>query len=431
MPISTPISEDRPIPRLARAGLEVSLTDTPVVLIQGPRQSGKTSLARIVAEPLGYGYATFDDENLVRASLEDPLGFVSNLPPKMVLDEIQRVPELFTAIKLVVDRNRQPGRFLLTGSADVLLLPRLADSLAGRIEIIRLHPLAQVELHEQPPSFLKRLFNSDFKTSTRERLGPALAELIVAGGFPAALARPPARRRAWYQAYVQTLVQRDVRNLARIAALDSIPRLLQLAANQTARLFNVSEIASPFTLSLPTIRDYLTLLERVFLIDILPPWHLQPIRRLVKTPKLHLGDTGLAAMLLGMDAERLNGNRMLLGQFLETFVFQELRRQAGVHQEPVAFYHFRSRDDQEVDIVLESGTRIAGVEVKASATVRSDDFRGLRKLQEIAGERLTCGVVLYDGEAMLGFGRKLFAIPISALWAKEPQNNEHQFAWRS
>jgi uncharacterized protein len=416
MPEFIIISQDHPLPRLARTGLETSLKDTPVVLIQGPRQSGKTSLARIVAEPLGYGYATFDDENLVRSVRQDPIGFVSNLPPTMVLDEIQRVPEIFTAIKLVVDRDRKPGRFLLTGSADVLLLPKLAESLAGRIEVFRLHPLAQTELHEKFSTFLTQLFNADFKISTYKRLGPALSEVMVNGGFPAALARPHARRRAWYQAYIQTLVQRDVRNLARISALDSIPRLLQMAANQTARLFNVSELASPFQLSLPTVRDYLTLLERVFLIDLLPSWHLHPTKRLIKAPKLHISDTGIAAASLGMNADRLNSNRALLGQMLETFVFQELRRQASARSEPIAFYHFRNRDDHEVDIVLENGLSVAGVEVKASATVRNEDFRGLRKLQEIAGQHFVCGVVIYDGETTLSFGPRLFAVPISCLW---------------
>jgi uncharacterized protein len=417
MPESPIISQDQPSPRLARAGLETSLKDTPVVLIQGPRQSGKTSLARIVAEPLGYGYATFDDENLVRSVRQDPIGFVSNLPATMVLDEIQRVPEIFTAIKLVVDRDRKPGRFLLTSSADVLLLPKLAESLAGRIEVIRLHPLSQIELQKKPLTFLTHLFNADFKMSTYKRLGPALSEVIVNGGFPAALARPQARRRAWYQAYIQTIVQRDVRNLARISALESIPRLLQMAANQTARLFNTSELASPFQLSLPTVRDYITLLERVFLIDLLPPWHLHSTKRLIKTPKLHISDTGIAAALLGMNADRLNINRTLLGQLLETFVFQELRRQASADSEPIAFYHFRNRDDHEVDIVLENGLSVAGVEVKASATVKNEDFRGLRKLQEIAGQHFVCGVVIYDGETTLSFGSQLFAVPISVLWA--------------
>jgi predicted AAA+ superfamily ATPase len=247
-------------------------------------------------------------------------------------------------------------------------------------------------------------------------MGLGLAELVVAGGFPAALTRQSARRRIWYQAYVQTLIQRDVRDLARIASLDLMPRLLELAAGQTAHLFNVSDLASPFGLSRPTVRDYLTLLERVFLVDLLPPWHIRHINRLVRTPKLHLNDTGLAAALLRLDATGLHTNRALLGQLLETFVFQELRRQAGASPEALAFYHFRNRDDHEVDIVIERGAVLAGVEVKASGTVRNEDFRGLRKLQEISGERFACGVVLYDGEASVRFGPRLFALPVQTLW---------------
>lgn len=408
------------LPRLAAANVQAALEDTPVVLIQGPRQCGKTTLACAVAEPRGYGYLSFDDDNLARAARADPLGFVADLPPRMVLDEVQRVPEIFTSIKLVVDRDRQPGRFLLTGSADVLLLPKLADSLAGRLEVIRLHPMAQVELRQHAAQFVEQLFQGQFPHTMATRLGLTLSEMLVAGGFPAALARQSPRRRAWYQAYVQTLVQRDVRELARIAALDVMPRLLELAAGQTAHLFNVSNLASPFGLSRPTVRDYLTLLERVFLVDVLPPWHKQHIDRLVKTPKLHMGDTGVACALLRLDAAAVHANRELLGQLLETFVFQELRRQSGAQAESVSFFHFRHRDDHEVDIVLEQSGKVAGVEVKASATVRAQDFRGLRKLQEIADERFACGVVLYDGEVSLPFGPGLFAVPIQALWSAPP-----------
>jgi predicted AAA+ superfamily ATPase len=277
--------------------------------------------------------------------------------------------------------------------------------------------LAQVELRQQSAGFLRQLFRAEFGVVVATRMGLKLAELVVAGGFPAALTRQPPRRKAWYQAYVQTLVQRDVRDLARIAALDVVPRLLELAAGQTARLLNVSELAGPFGLSRPTVRDYLSLLERVFLVDLLPPWHVRQINRLVKTPKLHLGDTGVASALLRLDAPALHANRALLGQLLETFVFQELRRQASGQAEPISFYHFRHRDDHEVDIVLEQGELLVGVEVKASGTVRTEDFRGLRKLQEIAGDRFACGVVLYDGEVSLPFGPRLFALPIQTLWA--------------
>lgn len=212
-------------------------------------------------------------------------------------------------------------------------------------------------------------------------------------------------------------MQRDVRDLARISALDALPRLLALAAGQTARLINVADLAAPFQLSRPTIREYVTLLARVFLLEELPPWHSNRLSRLIKTAKLHLGDTGLACALLGADVAALAADRSLLGQLLETFVFQELRRQASWYEEPLAFHHFRDKDGVEVDIVLERGGRqLAGVEVKAAATVTAADFRGLRKLREAAGRRFTAGVVLYDGEATAPFGDDLYAVPIRSLW---------------
>lgn len=405
-------------PRFAEERLLEMLLDTPVVLIHGPRQSGKTTLAQKLGAEREYAYFSFDDDVVLSAAQTDPVGFVADLPGRVILDEVQRAPELFTSLKTAVDRHRAPGRFILTGSANVLLVPRLADSLAGRMEILRLHPLAQCELLGNKPEFLHALFTGSFSLRSSDRLGPKLAEHIVAGGYPAALARnQPHRRTAWYQAYVETQVQRDVRDLARIASLETLPRLLTVAAGQTARLFNASDLAAPFQRSRPTIRDYLTLLERVFLLDLLPPWHSNRLSRLIKTPKLHLGDTGLACALLGLNAESLRSDRPTLGQLLETFVFQELRRQASWHQDSFAFHHFRDKDGAEVDIVLERDAHaIAGVEVKASATVTPADFRGLRKLAIAAGKRFTTGVVLYDGEATVGFGHGLYAVPVRRLW---------------
>jgi hypothetical protein len=405
-------------PRFAEPRLLEALADTPVVLIHGSRQCGKTTLAQAIGSRRDYTYFTFDDPVTLGAATADPVGFVGDLPERSILDEVQRVPALFPALKSVVDRRRTPGRFLLTGSSNVLLVPTLADSLAGRMGILRLHPLAQCELEGRAPRFLEALFESAFKARRADRLGKALVERIVAGGYPAALARStPRRRSAWYRDYLETLVQRDVRSLARIGSLEALPRLLALAAGQTARLINISDLGSPFQLSRPTIRDYVTLLERVFLLEELPPWHSNRLSRLVKAPKLHVGDTGLACSLLGAGVSSLVQDRATLGQLLETFVFQELRRQASWHEEEIHFYHYRDRDGAEVDVVLERGAgQVAGVEVKAGATVTPTDFRSLRRLQEAAGKRFAEGVVLYDGETCASFGDRLHAVPIRTLW---------------
>ena len=411
--MSSPITYTRNIePRLREA-----LEDSPVVLIDGSRQCGKTTLARQVGDELGYVYFTFDDDVMLAAALSDPAGFIDNLPPKAILDEIQRVPHLFRAIKATVDRNRTPGRFLLTGSANVLVLPRLSDSLAGRMAILRLHPLSQAELTGTLPNFIDCAFSGSFPISAKPRLKDDLADRIVAGGYPAAYTRATTRRRAqWYNDYLTTMVHRNLPAKSRLASLDLMPRFLATAARQTAQLLNISELSKPFLVSTPTIRAYTSLLANSYLLEELPPLQLNRSSRSIKTPKLHIGDTGLACALLGTDAPSLWENRELLGQLAETFVFQELQRQASWQEDRITFHHIRDRDGVEVDILMERGGYFVGVEVKTSASFHKHDLTGLKKLRTACGDRFKAGILLYDGETTAPQGDDMFVVPIRRLW---------------
>jgi len=408
----------RTIPRHLEPRLREALRDTPAVLIHGPRQSGKTTLARTVGEARGYRYVSFDDSDALTLARTDPVGFVSRLPEKSILDEVQKAPEIFSALKLAIDRRRTPGRYILTGSANVLLVPGLSDSLAGRMEILHLHPLSQSEIEGTRSRFLDLLFRGRFKSGLSERLGSELANRIVRGGYPAAVARrAPARRRLWYRDYVETQIQRDIRDLSRVRSLDTMPKLLEFAAARTARILNVADLGAPLELTRPTIHEHVALLERVFLIERLPSWDRNPTNRLVKRPKLHLRDTGIACELLQFDSARLEADRSVFGSMLETFVLQELRRQAAARRDPIRFFHYRDRDDYEVDIVLELGYgRVAGIEVKSAATVQAADFRGLRKLREVVGKLFVAGVVVYDGGATIDFGDSMYGAPVRRLW---------------
>ena len=402
--------------RVAERQLSAALSDTPVVLIHGPRQCGKTTLAQQIGNRRRYRYYTFDHAATLASARADITGFVSRLEPHVIIDEVQHVPELFAALKPVVDSQRDSVRFILTGSSNILLIPRLSDSLAGRMEVVRLFPLSQSELERAQPSFVTTLFSAELNFTHTGGQGKLLAERIARGGYPVVQKRTAKRRDDWYANYVDALVQRDVREMTRIGDLSAIPKLLALAATQTARLANLSEMASSFELSRPTIASYLTLIERLFLIEYLPPWFSNGAKRLIKTPKLHFADTGLACNLLHSNATELDEQRDLLGQLLETFVFGELSKQTAGHSERVALYHLRDKDGYEVDIVLQAGNRIAGVEVKAGSSVGVADFAGLRRLRELVGRGFTQVLFFVMGITPWHSVRSSLR-SVSALWA--------------
>ena len=404
--------------RHATDRIREALSDTRVVLLAGPRQAGKTTLARSLAED-NRTYLTLDDATTLAAAKADPAGLVRGLD-QAIIDEVQRAPDLLLAIKESVDRDARPGRFLLTGSANLMTLPRVADSLAGRMETIRLMPLAQSEILERPkPRFLATLFAGKAPSAGPLKLGRDLVELVLAGGYPEALGRKTwARRQDWYTNYVEAVVGRDVRDIANIDQLDRMPRLLRALAEHSGQLINHAGVGASLDLNHVTTQKYTGVFEQLFLVRTLPPWHNNALKRLTKKPKLHFLDSGLLAALRGLTPERVADDRAKFGAVLETFVFAEVLKLAGWSDERFSLSHFRDKEIDEVDIVLEDREgRIVGLQVKASATVRNEDFAGLRKLAEAAGERFAFGAVLYDHEQVVPFGDRLAAAPLSGLWA--------------
>lgn len=407
-----------PYPRPLAASLKAALRDTPVVCLLGPRQSGKTTLARTL-EP-DHAYVSFDDAATLAFAQADPSGFVAALPPQAILDEIQRVPALLRTLKLAVDRDRRPGRFVLTGSANLLLLPSLGDSLAGRMEVVQLHPLTAAEQSRTKGGFLAALLAGRLKPAvakTAPQNPLALAKRIVAGGFPEAVARPAVRARSWHREYLRTLLERDVQDVARVRDTAAVGRLLEMLALRTAELLNVSNLGNDLGLRRETVEHYLTVCERLYLVRRLLPWHRNQASRLIKTPKVHLLDSGLAATLTGLTAADWNKQRDRFGHLLESFVVQQLVAQAGWTDPDLRFWHYRDKDQVEVDLVITRGRQTWGVEVKSAVTATPADGQGLRRLAEQCGADYQGGVLLYGGDSAfkLDAARNL-AMPLARLW---------------
>jgi uncharacterized protein len=400
--------------------LNDALADTPVVLLNGPRQSGKSTLAQSL-EADGRRYLTLDDRAVLQAARENPDGFVAGLIGDVVLDEVQRAPDLFLSIKAAVDRARRPGRFVLTGSANVLLLPRIADSLAGRMEILPLWPLSCAELADVPQlNRAQWLFNGDWSAL---RVPPCeRAELIAAligGGFPEVQGRSAARRAGWFDSYLQAIMGRDVHDLANLEQLLQLPNLLQLLATRSATLLNFAELSRSSTMAQTTLKRYLALLETLFMVVRLPAWERNPGKRMTKAPKVFLTDCGMLAHLLSYSEKGLDNLPGLPGGLVESFVLAELLKHLSFTSERLTLWHYRTQSNIEVDFVLENRQgQLTGIEVKASGSVDYAAFKGLRHLQETEPDKFVRGIVLYAGREVVPFGEKLFAVPLSVWWAK-------------
>lgn len=406
-----------PYPRLIAPKLAEILVDTPVVCLLGPRQVGKTTLARHYCP--AHSYINFDDTSLLATAKQDPSGFIQALPEYVILDEVQRAPELLLAIKAAVDANRKPGRFLLTGSANLLLLPGAQESLAGRMEVLNLLPLTEQEIQGKNKTFLQQFLAGEITAAIREEQGsiPGIADIVCRGGFPEPIARAPNRARQWHRQYINAIIQRDVKDIAAIRDEAEMLKLFELLAYRTASLANISNLANELQMRRETVEKYITILERLYLIRRLPAWHKNDANRLIKTPKIHLVDSGLAATFCDLQASEWNNFSTDFGPLLETFAVQQLITQSTWLDVDLRFSHYRDKDQVEVDLVIESGKKIWGVEVKKAASVQPKDGAGLNRLAAQAGEQFQGGILLYSGNNTLPLSTKnCYAVPMNALW---------------
>jgi predicted AAA+ superfamily ATPase len=407
-------------PRSLEPVIREALADTPVVCLLGPRQSGKTTLVQQLAPDRAF--VSLDEHSYYQTARTDPAGFVASLPETVTLDEVQRVPALLPAIKLAVDQDRRPGRFVLTGSANLLLVPTVTESLAGRMEMAQLHPLTESEKARAPGRFLSDLLNGTIKPGIRPEAapeGPSLPERLVAGGYPEPLTRTPGRARQWHRQYLRSIIDRDVQDVARVRDAHELARLLELLALRSAELLNTLNLANTLGLHRSTVDHYIAVLERLFLVRRLPAWHRNPAKRLIRTPKVHLLDSGLAATLADLTADDWLGRRDRMGHLLESFVVQQLIAQATWTEPDLRFWHYRDKDRVEVDVVITRGQKTWGIEVKAAHALTSGDGNGLVRLADRCGEDFESGVLLYAGRDRLPLAdKRIIAVPLSELWER-------------
>ncbi len=393
-----------------------ALSDTPVVLIHGARQTGKSTLADSLAIEEGRTRVTLDDSIALSLAKRDPAAFLNTYKPPVTIDEIQRAPELFLAIKRAVDKDRRPGSFVLTGSSNVLAMPRLADSLAGRMEVIDLMPLSQGEIEGSGDGFVDALFADDFSANCQGE--HAIFSRIATGGYPEPVQRAPRRRGDWFESYIRTILERDVKDFANIEALSQMPYLLSLLASRAGSTLNVSSLAGETGIPYTSLRRYLSLLENLFLLKLVPAWSTEGGGNLAKTPKAYLLDTGLLCHLTQTSADALRSDPLRLKPALENFVAMELAKQCSFSENRPWLLHLRTVRHLQVDFVLESRAKeIVGIQVKPAETLHEDDGNGLRFLRDVAGKRFKRGIVLYFGKDIVPLDQDIFGVPVQALWS--------------
>ena len=348
----------------------------------------------------------------------NPTGFINNLAKPVILDEVQRCPELFLTIKKDVDENRTPGRYILTGSTNPFLLPKLGDSLAGRMELFYLYPFSQGELLGKKETFIENLFSNNINNLSIETISKDdLYQKIFKGGFPTVQNLDEEGRNAWFAGYITNLLERDIKDLMQISDFVDFPKLLNILATRTSGLVNFADLGRESSLVVTTLKRYLALLQTLYIIQFNMPWSSNIGLRFVKAPKIYFADTGLLNYLLDLSKEKLIFNSGFAGKIFENFVVSELCKQLSWNSNRISVYHFREHSGKEVDIVLENARgEIVGIEVKNTETVKPADFDGLKFLQEKIKNRFIAGIILYTGKQIIPAGNNLFSVPVTTLW---------------
>lgn len=403
-------------PRFALDQLRQSLSIMRVVALVGPRQAGKSTLAMTLEPRDAFGYKTLDNPSTLQLAQQDPITFLDHSHQTLIIDEIQRAPELILPIKMIVDQDMRPGRFLLTGSADVFAMRQTQDSLAGRISNIDLLPLSQGEFVGVRPTFIADAFSGTLPPPTK--LDRSIESIVGAGGFPSFQSFSTKRgKREWMESYIKTMTARDVRTISNLHDLDSIEPLIEQLALRASGELNLTTIAKLLGINSKTIEAHIGVLERLFLVKRIPPFFRNELNRLIKTPKLFFLDSGLLSHLRRFDPDNPPEDRMGFGALLENFVLAELMKQIGWAEDKPRIYHLRSSVGLEVDFVLENWDRkVVAIEVKAGATIHYDWIKPINAVAEALGADFVQGIILYTGTETQRLGEKITAVPISSLW---------------
>lgn len=399
--------------------IEKALKTRRVLLLCGARQCGKTTLAKQIATKDTI-YRTLDDLAIRQLAINDPQGFVKHTSKMLIIDEVQRVPDLLSAIKLVVDENTEPGQYLLTGSANIQSLPGVQESLAGRIRKVRLRPLAQGELLDTHPTFLENAFKQKLITPKNNIYDRnTTLEIAFRGGFPEAIKLKENECQQWHKDYIAALLERDLNDIAHITRFDAMRKLISILAAWSSKFMDISAISSGLSIRRPTIESYINALEALYIVETVQPWTRTDYERVGKQSKLYMTDSGLMASILRWHIDQIELDADRSGKLIETFIFNELAAQVDANNDKYELFHYRDREQREIDFIIEREDHaLLGIEVKAGSAISKTDFKHLKWFKDnIAKKKPFIGIVLYSGEHAGSMGDNLWAVPFGSLWA--------------